>query len=202
MKITFSGKRKTVRIIIEYTRSGEFDYYVMRRKKDKAYPLVKIVRKEIGRTGNISLIYIELKPPIPPVPVLADFLAGPEIFVSERVSRIMIKLKPEGVTFIPTKLIDKQGNLIKDYVCVDTAGNTYPALDKERSDYTCRNNSYIINKLFTDKNFLRFIPLRQRLIFRLSEAPTYSLFHQSVVDAISNLNPAGLYFQNAEDYTL
>ena len=181
---------------------SEFKYYIMKRKSDQAYPLLRITGRDYSEGRQIRLVYLEFNSPIPRKPVMADFLSGSETIVSKRIADAMQQLNMDGVQFIPTKLTDTKGNVTEDYVCIVVDNNTYEALDKEESDYIKGKYSYDIEKIVLDREMLGEIPLSKRLGFRLKEAPGYSLYHQSVVDVIMALEPTGVYFQNIEDYEL
>lgn len=172
----------------------EFEYYLMKRKSDQAYPLIKIV------DYNTDLMLLELNKPIPRNPVMSDFLSGSEDIISKRIAEVMQRLDMEGVEFVPARLKFPQGNDSYDYVCIVMDKNVYPAMDKDRSVYTYENESYTVDKFVLDKVALGNIPLKKRLGFRLQEAPGYRLYHKSVIDVVSMFNPTGVYFQNIEEY--
>jgi len=174
--------------------NSDFEYYIMRRKNDKAYPLVKIT------DYTDDLIKLAFNSPIPKEPVMADFLSAPKVVISKRIAELMKKLDMEGVQFIPTILTDEKGDSTETYLCVLLENNIYPAMDKKQSDYIFQNECYTINRFILDKDILSNIPLKQRLGFCLQEAPGYSLFHKTVIDAISNIEPTGVYFKNIEEY--
>lgn len=174
------------------TESG---YYIMRRKKDETYPLIKIL------DINSRPMKLTLSNPVPSRPVMADYLSGAEDFVTKRVVSAMQKMDLSGVRFIPTELPDKQGGIIKDYLCINVEENTYEAMDKQKSDYAYKDNCFLINKIILDKNALESIPLNKRLAFRLSEAPGYNLYHKWLVESIRAINPTGVFFQNIEEYS-
>lgn len=172
---------------------NDFEYYLMKRKNDQAYPLIKIV------DYNPGLMQLEFNKPIPRNPIMADFLSGPEDIISKRVAEAMKDLNMEGVKFIPSRLKYPEGKVTDNYVCVIVDQNTYTAMDKDKSIYTYENESYTVSKIVLDKAALKNIPLSRRLGFRLEETPSYHLYHKSIVDAIMMLNPTGIYFQNIED---
>lgn len=172
----------------------DFEYYIMRRKNDKAYPLLKITEYKD------DFIKLEFKNPIPKEPVMADFLSAPKVILSKQVTDLMQQLDMEGVKFIPTLLTDDKGNTNETYICVVPENNTYAVMDKKRSEYILENECYTISKFVLDKDTLRNIPLNKRLGFCLEEAPGYSLFHKTVIDAIMRIQPTGVNFNNIEEY--
>ena len=206
-------KRKTRNnyneINLKQNTMSEFKYYIMKRKSDQAYPLLRIIGRDYSEGRQIKLVYLEFNSPIPRKPVMADFLSGSETIVSKRIADAMQQLNMDGVQFIPTKLTDTTGNVTEDYVCVVVKNNTYLALDKDKAKYRVDKDEddedddiYNVSKVVLDREVLGEIPLNKRLGFRLKEAPGYSLYHQSVVDVIMALEPTGLYFRDIEDYEL
>ena len=182
---------------------NEFNYYYIRRKGDKAYPLIKVVGAEEDDDGGIVLMELQFNSPVPPNPVLADYLSGPDVFLSKRIIEKIKSLQPEGVLFVPTELTDTKGNKTDDYIAVLPGDdNYYEAMDKERSKYEIKHGGYWIDKLALNTETLKKIPLKERLIFALSELPGKTLFHKSVADAIIELEPTGMVFVNIEDYEL
>jgi hypothetical protein len=170
----------------------DFEYYVMRRKGDQAYPLIRVVNEdseimELEFNGSVRN------------PVMADFLSGPLDFVRKRIADVMQSLNMEGVRFIPTKLTFPKGEITEDYICINVEDNTYEAMDKEKSDFEYDCGSYWINKIVLDREILKDIPLNKRLGFRLREKPGYPLYHKSVIEAIAALEPTGVYFENIEE---
>jgi hypothetical protein len=71
-------------------------------------------------------------------------------------------------------------------------------MDKEKSIWRPvafdKNEPRTIDKLVLDTLRLDAVPLQERLIFDLKEHRSYHLFHETVVDAITKINPTGLQF--------
>ena len=181
--------------------TNEFKYYILKRKDDQAYPLLRIADEDYNEERKTIKVYLELNSPNRK-PVLADFLYAPKDIVSKRIAAAMQELNMEGVQFIPTELALPKREIIEDYICVIVNNNTYQALDKEKAIFTKDKDFDIwsVRKIVLDHKILGDIPLNKRLGFRLKEAPGYYLYHQSVIDVISALNPTGVYFQNIEEY--
>jgi hypothetical protein len=176
-------------------------YYMLKRKGDEAYPMLRIDGREYDENRNITLIHLELNSPVPRKPVMADFLYSPaSTTLSKRIAAAMQEMNMEGVQFVPTRLTMPKGEIIEDYICVVVDNNTYEAMDKEKSDYTMGRRSYFISKLVLDRKVLAEIPLSRRLGFRLKEAPGYGLYHESVIERIQSLNPTGVFFVDIEEY--
>ena len=176
---------------------NEFEYYFLQRKDDQAYPLIRITEREGGNPP--TLIHIEFNDPIPRNPVMADYLAGSGIFITEKIVNEIKKINIEGVNFIATELTDNKGNMSDDYFCLHTSTRIL-AMDKEKSKYEYQFRIYNIEKFYLDKKVLKEIPLEQRLVFVLRESPEKVLFHKSVVDTIMAVNPTGMEFVNIEGY--
>ncbi len=75
-------------------------------------------------------------------------------------------------------------------------------MDAEQSEYVYKHTVYSFSKLVIDRKKLSEIPLNRRLCMRIYEAPGYTLYHQSVVDAVMALEPTGMYCQDIEDYEI
>ncbi|GHT14496.1 hypothetical protein FACS189432_06520 [Bacteroidia bacterium] len=178
---------------------NEFEYYLIERKSDQAYPLIKEVGYEPDDI-NPTLIEIEFNDPIPRNPVLADLLKGPENYVTSKIADVIKKLNIEGVRFIATELTDPKGNVYDDYFCLNVA-NKIEAMDKEKSEYVYKYRVYSIRQFVLDRETLKKIPLEKRLVFRLREALSRTAFHKSVVDAIMAENPTGVQFRPIEEWT-
>ena len=179
-----------------------FKYYVMNSKGDQAYPMLKIVGRDFDENNKLKLVYLEINTPKPNKPVLADFLYASKDILSKRIANAMQEMNMEGVEFVPTQLTLKKGEIIEDYICVSVDNNTYEALDNEKAIFTKDDDFPIWNveKIVLDKKILEQIPLNNRLGFRLKEAPGYGLFHESVIEKISALNPTGVFFVDIEKY--
>jgi hypothetical protein len=133
---------------------------------------------------------------------MADFLESAKDIFTKRITDVMQAMNMEGVRFFSAEIDDTKGRTYDNYVCVFAEDNTYELMDKEKSEYTYRNDLYRIPKLVIDREKLNEIPLNKRLCMHLAEAPGYCLYHQSVVDAVMALEPTGMYFQDIEDYEI
>ena len=177
--------------------TNEFDYYLIERKSDETYPLIKINGRD--NRQNPTLMYIAFNNPVPRNPVMADYLKGSENFFTARIADAIKKLNIYGVRFIATELTDHKGNVHNDYFCL-AVDNDIAAMDKEKSEYTKPRRAYFINKFVLDREALKKIPLEKRLVFVLEEAPSRVVFHKSVVDAIMAENPTGVQFRPIEEF--
>lgn len=175
-----------------------FEYYLLERKGDQTYPLIRIA------DNHSEIMQLEISEPKHRKPVLADYLRGSEDFLKKHIVEAMQALNMERVKFRSTELDDGKGNIIDDYVCIIADDNCYKALDKEKSDfkYNEERNRYRIKKVVLDRKVLSEIPLNQRLGFCLREASGYRLYHKSVIDVIQSFDPTGVYYVNIEDYVI
>jgi predicted glycosyltransferase len=78
--------------------------------------------------------------------------------------------------------------------------NKIEAMDKEKSEYEYEFRIYSIYKFVLDREALKKIPLEKRLVFRLREALSRTVFHKSIVDAIMAENPTGVQFRPIENW--
>ena len=179
--------------------TNEFDYYLIDSKDDESYPLIM----EVGYKPNDinpKLILLEFNDPKPRNPVMADFLEGPEIYITAKIADIIKKFNPKGVKFIPTKLTDPKKNVYENYTCM-LIDNDIEALDKEQSVFEKPRRVYFISKFVLDRKVLGEIPLEERLVLVPEESPDYKVFHKSVVDAIMAENPTGVQFHPLENWS-
>ncbi|GHV58852.1 hypothetical protein FACS1894103_1080 [Campylobacterota bacterium] len=177
---------------------NEFDYYLIERKSDQTYPLVKEVGYEPDDI-NPTLIKIAFNDPIPQKPVMADFLKGADCFINQKIADVIIGFKLDYIKLTDTKWVGKQKNITEKYyhLMVD---NDIAAMDKEKSEYVYKYRVYSIRQFALDRESLKKIPLKKRLIFVLEEAPSNVVFHKSVVDAIMAENPTGVQFRPIEEW--
>ncbi|SCB89380.1 hypothetical protein [Gilliamella intestini] len=130
------------------------NYYFIRRKSDQAYPLIKEVGYEPENDDrNATLVYLEFNDPIPRRPVMADFLSGPEIYITDKIVEVIKTFSSKVVRFIDTELITPKGDLIEDYFCLKTE-HRYHAMDKEKSEFKKTRRVYLIKKLVLDRKVL------------------------------------------------
>ena len=175
-------------------------YYFVKRKGDQAYPLVNILNLGEVEHGNTDVLNVEMRTPIPQNPVMADFLSGGKDIFTCRITDVMQKMNMKGIRFFLAEVDDTRGVIYDNYVCVFADENTYELMDKELSKFIYKYGVYRIQKLVLNRVELNKISLDKRLCLRLKEAPGYVLYHQSVVDAIMELEPTGMYFQDIEEY--
>lgn len=155
--------------------------------------------------GEEEILEVETEEPVQNKSQLSDYVGGADDIFHKRIAEAIQNMNPEGVKFHPVRLDGWKGNIFDDYVCVVTYDNIYKLLNKELSDYFSddddEDEDYNIHKFVLDKKELSQIPLSKRLVMRAREMPGYTLYHQSVVDAINALEPIGMKFYNFEKET-
>ena len=108
-----------------------------------------------------------------------------------------------GVQLIPATITGKDNVLYEDYFYLHIY-NIYELLDRDLSVYDWDDfieQAEDIEKIVISKNIEK-IPLKERLIFKLKEDPTFEFYHKSVVDAIMTTNPEGISFTKVEDWNI
>lgn len=198
---------------------NEFEYYIIERKGNKAYPLV------VGAPGSShTYLYIGdnfspyheteipdpktmefiFQDPIPRKPVIGDYFFGSsESIVSKKIADAIIPMNIKGIQLIPATVRSNKGDLYEDYYYIHIY-HYIEAMDKDNSDFELRpsGRGYSIDSFNLDKNVLKEIPLEERLVFKLKEKGVMKLYHRSVVDAIMATNPEGVQFIKVEDWRL
>jgi hypothetical protein len=148
--------------------------------------------------------------------ILTDYLFGPEVILHKRIVNEIRKLNMKGVEFVPAKLNFRDWNcklksmndiqiifpplfnvsketIIDDYFCIVAEKNSNIALAYE--EYLDGGGWAKPSKVLP-KKLLEKIPLNERLCFCLHGVNPWqhTVFHHSVKDVVSTLNPIGLYF--------
>jgi hypothetical protein len=197
-------------------QTNEFEYYVIERKGDKAYPLVSSdpdsKHTRLYRGDNFSLYHGKEIPnpqtmefifsyPIPRKPVIGDYFssAGDSI-VSMKIADAMKAMNIKGIQLIPATVESDKGDVYENFFYV-YIHHYIKAMDKEKSDYKYDDewDTYSINSFRLDEKVLKEIPLEERLVFIMKESSIANLYHRSVVDAILATNPEGVMFTKVKD---
>jgi hypothetical protein len=198
--------------------TNEFEYYLMERRGNKAFPLVspkagsqhtylyigdnfsEFHGKPIPNPKTMEFMFGS---PIPRKPVIGDYFddAGDGGVVSKKIADIMIPMNIKGIQMIPSTVMSNKGDLYKDFFFIYIY-HYIEAMDKEKSDFECEDVTYFIDSFKLDESVLKEIPLEERLVFKLKEDGTMNLFHRSVVDAIMATDPEGVQFIKVEDWCL
>ncbi|GHU99278.1 hypothetical protein FACS1894159_03070 [Bacteroidia bacterium] len=142
-------------------------------------------------------IEFDFAKPYPRKAIMADYHYYRFIVFSNRVKAILEKMNISGINYIDAEITDKKGEVYDEYsilhirkriacFCKEKSVWTPPAFDP--------NVVMSIDGMCLDMDKLEEIPLKDRLVFGLAEKSYYTLFHESVVDAIASINPTGLRF--------
>ena len=191
--------------------TNEFEYYLIQRKGDKAFPLVSSDRdskhtrlylnsKEyIENPNEMEFVFCK---PFPRKAVIGDYFSQTESIVSEKIKLAMEPLNIKGIQLIPATVESNKGGVYEDFYYVHIY-HFIEAMDKENSNYELSQyGMYHIDSFKLDTKVLEKIPLEERLVFKLKEGETKKLYHKSVVDVIMATNPEGVQFIKVENWVL
>lgn len=192
--------------------NDEFEYYIIDRAYDKAYPLIgpqddsmhtMMYPRTRERIENPELTQFRFCAPIPRKPVIGDYFAEPSSIVSKKIANVLDAMHIEGIQLIPAEIETNTGDILKDYFYIHIY-NYLKAVDRENSkckvDRTDPNLLSWIDRFELDKEILAEIPLEKRLIFKLFEFCTIHLYHESIVNAIMSVKPQGVSFTKVEKW--
>jgi hypothetical protein len=199
--------------------TNEFEYYIIQRRGDKAYPLVssdpdskhtrlyrgdrfsKYHGKPIPDPETMEFVFSK---PFPRKAVIGDYFSSSgDSIVSKKIADAMEPMNIKGIQLIPTTVESNKGDIYEGFFYI-YIHHYIEAMDKEKSDFelsTSGSGVYFIDSFRLDENVLKDIPLEERLVFILREGYK-NLFHRSVVDAIMATNPQGVQFIKVEDWFL
>lgn len=139
----------------------------------------------------------EFMKPCSPMSRMADYHLYDYIVFSEKIVDVLKEINPYKIEFLEAELTDKRGNTNYDYYVMHVC-NRVQCFVKEKSAWTPPafdpNEVMSIDIMTIDMDKLEKIPLEQRLIFDLEECFAYTLFHESVVDAILATEPTNIRF--------
>jgi hypothetical protein len=154
---------------------------------------------------EISLIEFEFSKPYPKKPNIVDYFSnGGFGVISKKLYQILNPLNIKGIQLIPSTISNPRSQeTYSDYFFLHIY-NYLECLDKEKSVYTkdVLDMIMMIKKMVLDVKVLSKISLEERLILRLGELYTFSLFHQTVVEKIIVTNPTGIRFVKVEDFNM
>ena len=192
--------------------NDEFEYYIIDRAGDKAYPLIgpeddsrhtMMYTMSKTRIENPELTHFKFRDPIPKKPVIGDYFPSPESIVSSKIADVLNAMHITGIQLIPAEIETNTGDILKDYFYIHIY-NYLKAVDREKSqckvDRTDPNLLSWIDRFELDKEILAKIPLEKRLIFKLFEFCTIHLYHESIVNAIMSVKPQGVSFTKVEKW--
>ena len=186
---------------------NEFEYYIIGMLGIANAPLLiedegcPFYIKQKEYIENPERMFFCLGAPVPRNPVMVDYHPVPYTVVSKKIYDILQPLFINGVQLIPATITGKDNVLYEDYFYLHIY-NIYELLDRDLSVYDWDDfveQAEDIEKIVISKNIEK-IPLKERLIFKLKEDPTFEFYHKSVVDAIMTTNPEGIVFTSLADW--
>ena len=193
---------------------NEFEYYVIERRGNKAFPLVSSDRESKHTLlylnnheykkyiDNPEVMQLVFSKPFPRKAVIGDYFSQTESIVSEKIKAAIEPLNIKGIQLIPATVKSNKGEVYEGFYYVHIY-NFIEAIDKETSNYELDEyGHYFIDSFKLDHKILEKIPLEERLVFKLKENGTKKLYHRSVVDAIMATEPEGVQFIKVENWVL
>lgn len=197
---------------------NEFEYYLMKRRGNKPFPLVVADMRSDHTNLYIGDNFSEyhekpipdprtmefgFRAPIPRKPVIGDyFAAAGDGVVSRKIADVLLPMDINGIQLVPAQVMSNKGELYEDLFYIHIY-HYIKAMDTERSDFELNEYGiYFIDSFVLDEKVLTEVPLEERLVFKLRENGTMCLYHRSVVDAIMATEPEGVQFIKVEDWVL
>lgn len=187
--------------------SDEFEYYFIGRDNNDQYPLLvedsncppyRLERVVIDKPQSMEY---RLGKPVPRKPKMVDYHSAVNSVISNRIYDVLAPMNIKGVQLIPAIITGKKNEIYENYWYVHIC-NYLPALDREKSvcDWDSMGVAYYMQSIKLNEEYLKTIPLEERLVFYLSENRVKQFFHKSVVDVIMATNPEGLRFYNVREW--
>ncbi len=184
------------------------EYYVMKVDGADNHPILAW-----GETDMIPFLYCnEIKledleelplevmftTPYPPNPKMADnlYIMGSAV-LSEKLKLLFERLNIPKIQFIPTVVTTNKKERIEKGHYIFHCWNGIPAIDKDNyeGDPVDEDGEIgTLKKFSLDSNILTGIELKDRLVFRLAETPSFIIVHKSVKEAIENEHATGFRF--------
>lgn len=131
-----------------------------------------------------------------------DYLSSVSPVISKNFLDILSRFDAAKTDLIPCVISEENGETknhnyfamhIYNYIsCID---ETYSEIDRYETG-VIKN----ILRLKLSVSALMKIPFRERLVFRLKEAPLIKIFHKSVVDELRNANVSGIKFYKVREW--
>ena len=191
--------------------TNEFEYYFIERENNDQYPLLTadtgcppyLRKKEY--IENPETMKFRLGKPVPRIPKMVDYHSAIYPVVSQKIYDVLAPMNIKGIQLIPAIITGKKmvifNGIYENYWFINIC-NKYPALDREKSEchWDSMGVAYYMEKIVLNEEYLKTIPLEERLVFFLSENGVKQFFHKSVVDAIMATNPKGLRFYNVREW--
>lgn len=189
------------------------EYYVVERENNNNYPLFSWDQKSAGSGQGVPIQYSEplklrLGEPLPKKPELVDYHKAPDPVISFPLAQILGKMDIYGIQLIPAKVRNPTDPFseLHDY-CFVHVWNRIACIDKAKSEIEYLDDSdpngmiFSIDKFVMDESAMQQIELKKRLIFELAEKTSILLMHQSIKDAIESINPKGIRFIPATQWS-
>ena len=169
------------------------DYFVIESKNCNHF--VKIVRKNTKNNSNIMSIKIieedEDENEIENISI--DFLQGEYCFFSEKIFNILKINNIYGIKFVETKWIKSQEHINKQFWCL-LENNTIDNMVAENYEYDIIWSISPYEHYEINMEFLKNIPLQEKLIFMIGDIPRHFVFHKTIVNLIMKAKPKGIEF--------
>ncbi len=158
-------------------------------------PFIRI--KEIDGSNLKLPLEIEFDTPYPPKPEMADILdLGSTCVFSKKVKLLFEKLQIPKVQFIPTIIVTNKKQKVEGHY-IFHCWNGIVAVDKQNYIGNPVDEDGLITaleKFSLDHDALKEIDIKDRLIFRLAETPSFIIVHKSIKEAIENEHTTGFRF--------
>ncbi len=160
--------------------------------------------KEIKNDDLEFPLEIEFDTPYPKKPEMADILDLDLMCVfSEKIKLLFEKLQIPKLQFIPATIITNKKQKVEGHY-IFHCWNGIAAVDKQNYVGNPVDEDGLITtleKFSLDSNALADIELKDRLVFRLEEMPSFFIVHKSVKEAIENEQATGFRFYNIEKWS-
>lgn len=165
-----------------------------------------------GETDSLPFLYIEeiendnlefpleieFDTPYPKKPEMADILdLSSTCVLSEKIKLLFEKLNLNKMQFFPTTIITNKKVKIDAEHYIFHCWNGIPAVDKDNyeGDPIDEDGEIVtLEKFSLDSNVLADIELKDRLVFRLAETPSFIIVHKTIKEAIENEQATGFRF--------
>jgi len=187
--------------------TNEFEYYFIGRENNDQYPLLiadtdcpPYLRKEEFIENPETMKFCFGKP-IPRKPKMVDYHSAIYPVVSQKIYDVLAPMNIKGIQLIPAIITGEKNEIYENYWFINIC-NLFPALDREKSvcEWDSMGVAFYMETIVLNEDYLKTIPLEERLVFFLSENRVKQFFHKSVVDAIMATNPEGLRFYNVREW--